>query len=269
MTELYSHDTFFAIRQRIILLLAQGALGDSIIIWRCYIVYGQSVVVVILPALAALASFALGLSIACRPSFALHGKIWTWMTNGWIWAAMTVICTIYCTFAMSLKIYSSARLTKSSNLFAVIFFIVETGLIYTVSVAIYAAKVRNLGPKMVVMDTLMGVVVHIPPIVLCLLLLQIKFYNSGSEAVQYTNTEPVRPWDVMRRIFRMGGEESADYELSTFRVASVAMHDSTHARSLPAECPSPVINDTLGIDEPRSPTIGQVEKGLSGDLGTA
>ncbi|KAA1479234.1 hypothetical protein DENSPDRAFT_894534 [Dentipellis sp. KUC8613] len=51
---------------RPLVLLLQAALGDSVTIWRCYNVFGKSIIVVVLPVLTALASFILGLYLAAH-----------------------------------------------------------------------------------------------------------------------------------------------------------------------------------------------------------
>ncbi|TFY70432.1 hypothetical protein EVG20_g2567 [Dentipellis fragilis] len=247
------------------LLLIQAALGDSVTIWRCYNVFGRSIIVVVLPALTALASFVLGLylaGISTQVSSLLNDPWevrWAWLMRSWIWATITMVCTVYCACAISYKIYSSARLTKSSNLFAVIFFVVETSLIYTVAVVIYVAIAlhESINSQSIVM----GIIVQLPPIVLCLLLLQTRFYNSGNQAVRYMNPEPARPWDAVRRIFRTNREAC---DMSTFRVASVAIHKSTHTISTPADAPSTnTVDDIPDEDAPESDAIEQRVKKVS------
>ncbi|KAA1479236.1 hypothetical protein DENSPDRAFT_894538 [Dentipellis sp. KUC8613] len=228
------------------LLMLVLMFGVATAIWRCYVVHGRSVLVAILPVLASVASFVqvrtLPIHVVCE-SFNRH----------------------YVLVAISLKIHSSGRLTKSSNLFAVIFFIVETGFIYTASVVAYLGKAIALlplvgtiamGPVVIVHEILMGVIVHLSFLALCLLLLQIKFHRCGSDAVRYTDPEPARSWDALRRIFRSGREASAHDDPSIFPAASVAIHEPTHIGSMTGEGPSPdAPNDTPYGDNPESDAV--------------
>ncbi|TFY53958.1 hypothetical protein EVG20_g9903 [Dentipellis fragilis] len=265
-------------RTRQFLLIIQAALGDSI--WRCYTVYGKSVIAVVLPVLTALASLALGLYLANAGIQAfgsdgvddhVTGPLFIWDNKSWTWAAITIVCTVYCTIAISARIYLSARLTKSNKLSAVVFFVVETSFIYTLGVILYLLAASGiLDSSTNIQNMLMGAIVQLPPIVLCLLLLQIKFYNSGSNAVRYTNPEPARPQDVLRRIFRTGREAPADSQMSTFRVASAPVHTSTHTISMPAETHYPdAVDDMPDEDDHESDAIGQRVKKVSDVLDIA
>ncbi|KAA1475475.1 hypothetical protein DENSPDRAFT_427334 [Dentipellis sp. KUC8613] len=175
-------------RTRQFLLVFQAALGDLVTIWRCYIVYGKKIVAVLLPVLTALASFALGidLSDAGIDAFGRDGiddaaaPLVIWDNKSWAWAGITIICTVYCMgsspssfyancrpyhspVAISVKIYSSARLTKSSRLFAVIFFIIETSFIYTLGVILYLLAASGVFDVVIDIQTvLMGAIVQLP-----------------------------------------------------------------------------------------------------------
>ncbi|TFY59966.1 hypothetical protein EVG20_g7596 [Dentipellis fragilis] len=242
------------------------------VIWRCYKVFGKSIIVVLLPALTALATFVMGVYLA---SLNDQPFMVSWTINSWIWATMTMVCTVYCAAAISYKIYLSARLSKSSNLVATIFFVVETSLIYTLGIVAYV----TIGVKRTtydvegivdIQDLIMGIVVQLPPIVLCLLLLQIKLYNSGSHATWYTNPEPARPWAAVRHFFRTGREGSANGDISTFRVASVAVHMSTHTISMPAAAPSmDAVDDMSDEDDLESDVIRQWVKKVTDVLNIA
>ncbi|TFY59968.1 hypothetical protein EVG20_g7598 [Dentipellis fragilis] len=227
------------------LLLIQAALGDSVTIWRCYMIYRKNVLVVMLPVLTALASFGLyyaGVGSHAANLGSVHGVYselaFAWSDNVYQWAAITMVCTIYCTVAITYRIYSSARLSKSNSLFAVMSFVVETSLIYTLGIVIYLLSRLGAIPSAPVADVqtiLMGAVVQLPPIVLCLLTLQTKFYNQGRRAVHYSNPETARPLASLRRIFKTRRESPANAQISTFRAASAVTQESTHATSMPAE----------------------------------
>ncbi|KAA1479238.1 hypothetical protein DENSPDRAFT_127638 [Dentipellis sp. KUC8613] len=252
------------------LLLIQAALGDSVTIWRCYNVLGRSIIVIILPALTALASFTYGLYLASAGSRAvglvgqplktadLLQDLEIWGNKSWIWAAIAIVCTVYCTVAISFKIYSSARLMEGNKLFLVIF-VIETTLIYTLGIIAYVVldTDNSIVPSVPVnvLNLLMGAVVQLPPIVLCLLLLQTRFYNSENQAVRYMNTETRRPWAAVRRFVRISREVSASGDMPTSQVVPVTAHDLMH--TIPAEPQHSDVDDTPSVSDSESDTIGR------------
>ncbi|TFY59967.1 hypothetical protein EVG20_g7599 [Dentipellis fragilis] len=250
--ELYPFSDSFYTRSeetRQYLTLIQSALGDSVTIWRCYVIYGRSIIMIALPVSTALASFIFGMYLAGNQAvnMARNSASFTpgWFDQSWIWAAITMVCTIYCAVAISYKIYSSAYLTRNNNLFAVMFFVIETSFIYTLGVVTYV--ITTFATQHDVQDIIMGAIIQLPPIVLCLLLLQTKFYSKYSRAVHYVNPDTVGPLSALRRIFRSGRETSASDQMSTFRVAPSAVHDL--ALTMPIETHHSVVDDTLGTND--------------------
>ncbi|KAA1479241.1 hypothetical protein DENSPDRAFT_127427 [Dentipellis sp. KUC8613] len=249
------------------LLLIQAALGDSVTIWRCYMIYRRNLPVVILPVLTALASFVLGLYYAGIGTHAsdigsangvYSEKAFAWSDNVFQWAAVTMVCTIYCTIAITYKIYSSARLSKSNSLFAVIFFVVETSFIYTLGIVIYLLSRVGAIPSAPIVDVqtiLMGAVVQLPPIVLCLLTLQTKFYNQGRRPVHYSNSETARPLASLRCIFNTRRETRANAQMSTFQAASAVTQESTCVASMPVETRH--TESCVASDPKHSDAVGQ------------
>ncbi|KAA1469144.1 hypothetical protein DENSPDRAFT_834712 [Dentipellis sp. KUC8613] len=211
-------------RAKEFLFVIQTVLGDFVTIWRCYILYEKGICAVALPVMTAVAGFVWGIYLSSSSPNA-------WGVYHWQWAAITMACTIYCTVAISVKIYLSARLSKSTSLFAVMFFIIETSMIYTLGIiACMVTTYRNSrGPNVELL--LMGVIVQLPPIVLCLLILQIRFFNQEGNTVQRACSESTRPWDILRRIFKNRREDSTLGQISTFRVAPIEVHVSTRTMS--------------------------------------
>ncbi|KAA1479242.1 hypothetical protein DENSPDRAFT_128057 [Dentipellis sp. KUC8613] len=165
--ELYPKPDSFYTRSeetRQYLTLIQAALGDSVTIWRCYIIYGRSIVMIALPVSTALASFIFGMYLAGNQAvhMSLDDDSFSpgWFDQSWIWAAITMVCTIYCAAAISYRIYSSAYLTRNNNLFAVMFFIIETSFIYTVGVVTYV--ITTFATQHDVQDIIMGAIVQLP-----------------------------------------------------------------------------------------------------------
>ncbi|KAA1479235.1 hypothetical protein DENSPDRAFT_855298 [Dentipellis sp. KUC8613] len=215
----------------------------------------KHITVVVLPALTAIASFAFGSNLVKTGIQAVSStitedmqevqstptldRVQTWNDKSWIWASITIFCTVYCTncphhhftVAISFKIYSSARLMKSNRLFTVIFFVVETSLIYTLGIVAYITfEGDEFSTTTDVQTLLMGAVVQLP----------IKFYTSGPETVQYANPEPARPCAAVRRIFKFGNKSlPTDGQLSTIRADPIAVHVATHTISVPALAEAP------------------------------
>ncbi|KAA1469153.1 hypothetical protein DENSPDRAFT_561274 [Dentipellis sp. KUC8613] len=250
------------------LLVIQVALGDTITIWRCYKVSSKSIIVVALPVLTAVTSFALGLFFAGTEAQALN-QLGIMSLRSGIWAAITMACTVYCASAISYKLYSSTRLSKSGNLFTTMLFIIETSLIYTLGIIAYvvASVTRTIyAPNGVIetQDLFMGMVVQLPPIVLCLLLIQSRFYTSGNQAVRYLNKERARPWAALRRFFRTRREASVEGQMIPVKIAPAAARNSMHTMS--AESHQWNADDAPSANESESDTVGKQGKEISGIL---
>ncbi|TFY51682.1 hypothetical protein EVG20_g10884 [Dentipellis fragilis] len=225
-----------------LLFIMQSALGDSVTIWRCYVLYEKSIIAVVLPGSTAFASFTLGVYFVSIE----------WGRNTWIWAAITMFCTVYCAVVISCKIYSSARLSRSTNLFAAIFFIIETSLIYALSIVAYlvtAFTSQFTDSGMAAWTIIMSATVQLPPIVLCLLILQIKFYNRDRQTVQFMNSETVRPRVALRHIVRIERDTRADDQsMPTFQMVPIVIREPMHTMSTEARIDLEAY-DTSDVDE--------------------
>ncbi|KAA1469146.1 hypothetical protein DENSPDRAFT_848698 [Dentipellis sp. KUC8613] len=186
----------------------QAALGDSVTIWRCYVFYDRK-----LPALLVRTQL---ISLSLRDVLRQRSP---------------------------LRSLAQHRLDMGCDnhnlhyllhwLFAVIFFVIETSMIYTLGIVAFLITTYTVPG---VSDLLTAMIVHLPPIVLCLLILQIKFCNKeGSTMRDTADSEPatVESWTVFCRVFRTGRKAPVDGRVSTFQAAPIVLESMHTAPSDP------------------------------------
>ncbi|KAA1469087.1 hypothetical protein DENSPDRAFT_557331 [Dentipellis sp. KUC8613] len=193
--------------------ILQVALGDMIGIWRCYMLYEKKIAVVVFPIITAVAGTCVGILTGT-------GVFLPASLENSIWAALTLISALYCTIAIAWKIYSSISYTqRTDKLLPVLVIVIETGALYTAFILVYlittCASISGQG----ILDAL---VVQLPPIVLCMFVLQIKSFTSG-KTVHYSGPDSSAGgmWAALRRLFRSRREVSNTESMSTFIAASV------------------------------------------------
>ncbi|TFY71035.1 hypothetical protein EVG20_g1974 [Dentipellis fragilis] len=198
-------------------------------IWRCYILYGKSIKMIIFPVFTAVVGAGVGLCANLGTFDSAN------MVNS-IWAALTAISTLYCTTAIARKIYTSMRFSQRiSNLFPVFVIIVETGVIYTSVLIIYLITTlinnTNTAQAEYAQVILTAIIAQLPPLVLCMLVLQLKFFQNN-ETVQHSisETSAAGLWAAFRRAFRPAKDTPDDSPMSTFRVASGAVHSTSQTQ---------------------------------------
>ncbi|TFY71104.1 hypothetical protein EVG20_g1889 [Dentipellis fragilis] len=157
--------------------VVQTVLGDSVNIWRCYVVFGKSWKMIVVPTVIMLAGFT---------SHAADGPIFG-LPSEWIksFHTLMLVTTLYCTEtlldagAIAYKIASTGHFKDQSfyNLLPVLFIVVETGAIYTSSlVAFLVAFLVNSNGQYIAIDLITPLV----PIIFCLIILQVKFHQAQS-----------------------------------------------------------------------------------------
>ncbi|KAA1477169.1 hypothetical protein DENSPDRAFT_756965, partial [Dentipellis sp. KUC8613] len=114
--------------------IIQTALGDAVNVWRCFVVWGRRLPVIVAPVIMMIggvvsASLSLATAATLSPGTTIFTLPKRWITAG----AVLMMCTnVYCTAAICFKIYKSGHYQASfSNLLPVLVVIVETGSIYT------------------------------------------------------------------------------------------------------------------------------------------
>ncbi|TFY52871.1 hypothetical protein EVG20_g10367 [Dentipellis fragilis] len=138
-----------------------------------------------------------------------------------IWAALTLMSMLYCTFMIAWKIYATICFTqRTENLSPVLVIVIETNMLYTAFILVYlittCASISGQG----ILDAL---VAQLPPIVLCIFVLQIMYFQD-SKTVYYSDSETTSAggmWAALRRLFRFRREISDADSVSTFLATPV------------------------------------------------
>ncbi|KAA1469101.1 hypothetical protein DENSPDRAFT_878661 [Dentipellis sp. KUC8613] len=204
------------------LFLLQILLGDAVNIWRCYILYAKKIKVILFPISTALVGAGVGLS-ANLGSFGSAT-----MVNS-IWAGLAALSTLYCTATIARKIYTAMRAAqRTRGLFPVFLVLIETGAVFTLVLVVYLVATLASNASTYAQGALTAIIAQLPPLLLCALILQLKFFQDG-EAVQYsvsaeeTRTGPaaggVRLWAAFRRVFAPAKDAAGEGTVSTFRAA--------------------------------------------------
>lgn len=154
----------------------QTMLGDSVIIWRCYVVYDRHYRVVLFPSTLFAAAFAFGIIILRTFTHFVRGATVYETAHKFIttFFVLTMVINIYCTSLISWRIYSTGRfLPAFGNLVPVIVVIIESGAIYTSNLIIFlSAFLSHSNAQTIPLDLLTPVV----GIVFCLIILQVRYH---------------------------------------------------------------------------------------------
>ncbi|TFY69796.1 hypothetical protein EVG20_g3011 [Dentipellis fragilis] len=209
-------------------LLIQTGLGDSINIWRCYIVYGKKWWVIIFPLVMLIGAFATGVSLLVNQNpnatvFSIAPAI------GTACDALTMATNVYCTSAITWKIWTTAEFTtRVSNLMPILIFVLQTGALYTSALVVWlGTNLANSLSQFIITDMLNPLI----PSMFCLLVLQVKFHQFSCNALDDMTdmafgdpqqTSHTKRWSGMRR------RRESHTGLSTVSTRPVATDISTH-----------------------------------------
>ncbi|KAF9450590.1 hypothetical protein P691DRAFT_725649, partial [Macrolepiota fuliginosa MF-IS2] len=115
----------------------QTILGDSVIVWRCYVMYNKKLSVLIPAGLIVLVNLAIGIVVSWSMSTAVPGEDIFQTGTEWItvFFVLTMGLNLCCTGAIVAKIQWTKHrsATSSRTLFPVVAVIIESGAIYTTS----------------------------------------------------------------------------------------------------------------------------------------
>ncbi|TFY53906.1 hypothetical protein EVG20_g9921 [Dentipellis fragilis] len=218
--------------------ILQTVLGDSVNIWRCYVVYGKKKSAIILPIVLMVSGFICACMILntqeesrhAAPNSSVFGVPSRWIKPFHLLMLVTVL---YCNIAIAWKIYSSGNFNTSLHrLFPVLLAIIETGVIYTSSLlAFLGTYFADSNGQYIAVDVICPLV----PIIFCLLILQVKFYRVGhsmddistltTSRTSKSRSQSSRSIGMLGLKFRKDANTSV--ALSTVPVTPVAIHIST------------------------------------------
>ncbi|KAA1477761.1 hypothetical protein DENSPDRAFT_844960 [Dentipellis sp. KUC8613] len=175
---------------KMIILVLQTVLGDSVNIWRCYVVFGRKKAMIAIPLLLMIAGFACACMIWKTQEYAPSDSSVFGLPSPWIKSFHTImlVTVLYCNCAIAWKIYSSGNLKSSlNNLFPALLAIIETGAIYTSSlVAFIATYFAESNGQYITVDLIAPLV----PIIFCLLILRVNFPRVGHSSPELSTVLP-------------------------------------------------------------------------------
>ncbi|KAA1477447.1 hypothetical protein DENSPDRAFT_586650 [Dentipellis sp. KUC8613] len=180
---------------RDVILLLQTWLGDSVYVWRCYVLWYRRKRVVIAPTI----TIIVGLVCSCMASYNIARSSTIFgAPSGWILASsvLALATNIYCNVVIIWRIWQADRFTRKHV--PVLAVVIEAGVLYTSNLIalLVAYCVNSYGG-----DIALDLVVQFVPVVFCLIILQINYYRAeGTEVYQGQSSvkgpSQVLPWVV-------------------------------------------------------------------------
>ncbi|OAX35343.1 hypothetical protein K503DRAFT_659978, partial [Rhizopogon vinicolor AM-OR11-026] len=161
------------------LYVTQTILADSIILWRCYVIFNRSLLIAILGCVMLLTNGAIGCFIVWSLSQIHSGSFapaTLWMN---LFYVLTMAISNTCTISITCRIYRTRRfmLGGLATLLPIFIVIVESGALYALSViALLVTLVDGSNGQYVMLD----IVVPIMGITFCLIILQVYFHVGGN-----------------------------------------------------------------------------------------
>jgi hypothetical protein len=175
-------------------LLLQSLLGDSVIIWRLYVVYGKRTWIILPAIVLVLAYTAVG---SVTFGFIVHARLGTnifHVATSWIAAyfSLTMVTNVLCSGAIAWRIFHAGKpLGGTRMLWPVVFVIIESSALYAFGVfAVLATFLSGSYGQYIAIDAIVPLV----GIVFSLIVLQIRFHVSSSVAPRSDGQTYVGTW---------------------------------------------------------------------------
>ncbi|KAA1477735.1 hypothetical protein DENSPDRAFT_844933 [Dentipellis sp. KUC8613] len=172
----------------------QTLLGDTVYVWRCYVIWGRDRKIILVPVLTLLASFICACIIEKDLTHSLEDVFGS--SNAWVISGFTLLLgtAIYCNVAIVYRIWIIDRRNRSHILIV----IVEAGLFYTSSLIMFLVfyLTKSTGQRFA-----LDLIIPFVPIVFCLIILQIRYHSTDEVVVSLD--APRRPWTgAVRQTFQ-------------------------------------------------------------------
>ncbi|TFY71780.1 hypothetical protein EVG20_g1234 [Dentipellis fragilis] len=148
------------------LYVTQMLLGDSVIIWRCYVVFDRQLLAITVPGTVLLFNGGVGYYVCYALSQAEPGESIFHTADRWIttFFALTMTINILCTCAILWRMYvtSGFAMGSSSLLWPVVVAVIETGAVYSLAILsvliAYLKKSNGQYPARDIVQPLVGIV---------------------------------------------------------------------------------------------------------------
>ncbi|TFY71110.1 hypothetical protein EVG20_g1884 [Dentipellis fragilis] len=211
--------------------LVQTLLGDSVNVWRCYVVCGQKKKVIIAPLITMITGIVCSCMIEDTLAHATSGSIFS-APSRWIEAfhILMLVTIIYCNVAIVWKIWRAGNFRQSgSRLLPVLIVIIETGALYTSNlIAFLVVYLSNSNGQYIALDLITPLV----PVVFCLIILQIKYHQANNTKYYAENldtTGPAISWATVCRTFQHQKRRDNATTTSTLAVQPVEVNITADA----------------------------------------
>ncbi|KAF7317773.1 hypothetical protein MKEN_00865100 [Mycena kentingensis (nom. inval.)] len=118
--------------------VAQTLVGDAVVLYRCYIVYGRNIAVVAFPLLLLMGSTACGIGILYSFAKVGEAEIFVVQLKHWILSffSLTLATNLICTILVAARIYYVNKLFESFNMMStslrpIALLVIESGMVYS------------------------------------------------------------------------------------------------------------------------------------------
>lgn len=215
-------------------LLFQSLLGDGVIIWRLYVVYGKRGWITV-PAFVLVLAYTVVGCVALQ--FIAHARPGTdvfHVATSWITAyfSLTMFTNVLCSGAIAWRIFAAGKpLTGASTrtLWPVIFIIVESSALYAFGViAVLASFLSGSNGQYPAVDAIVPLV----GIVFSLIVLQIRYHASVSASPRSDGQVSTNGGMWPRPPGRPAGVDDPEFPMRSIRMA-VHVTKQTHTHTSP------------------------------------
>ncbi|KAL4255312.1 hypothetical protein AB1N83_013908 [Pleurotus pulmonarius] len=206
-----------------IFYVTQTLLGDAVVIWRCYVLLDQRLLVLVPTATVLVVNAAVGYIVCWSLSQASPGSNIFHTASSWIttFFILTMCINITCTTAISWRIYTArSPLSTQTSLTPVLLAVVESGALYASSVLAllisYLSGSNGQYPALDVVTPLVG-------ITFCLIVLQIQFHlTTNAWAMSTTRNEHLST--IFRSRKRREDEGGREDQTFAYPMQPLAVH---------------------------------------------
>ncbi|TFY71109.1 hypothetical protein EVG20_g1885 [Dentipellis fragilis] len=220
------------------LFIVQTILGDSVNVWRCYVVCGQKKRIVAAPLVTLIAGIVCSCMIEYTLAHATSGNIFS-APSRWIKAfhVLMLITIVYCNAAIVWKIWRVGNFKHGGNkLFPVIIVIIETGALYTSNlIAFLVVYLNSSNGQYIALDLITPLV----PVVFCLIILQIKYLQANDSKYYARTLDTTGPAislaTIRQTLHRQKRPNNAATTLSGFRVQPLEVNITVDATDFYSE----------------------------------
>ncbi|KAH9030178.1 hypothetical protein EDB84DRAFT_1562618 [Lactarius hengduanensis] len=231
-------------------LLLQSLLGDGVIIWRLYVVYGKrawvtapSIILVI--AYSVVGCVALQFIVHARPGTDVFHVATSWITA---YFSLTMITNVLCSGAIAWRIFRAGKPLRGAGtrmLWPVIFIIIESSALYAFGViAVLASFLSGSNGQYPAVDAIVPLV----GIVFSLIVLQIRFHVSSSVSPRSDGQTSTNGGVWPRPPGRPLGVDDPEYPMRSIRMA-VHVTKQTHTHTSTHDVSGDSISDE-GMEKP-------------------